>query len=63
MKNSTSEKLLNNRMGYLQFFGKFQETPDERFLADKLAKAEKMGGDIAKIALMSKDYNDILSLL
>lgn len=41
----------------------FQETPAERFLADKLAEAEKMGGDIAKIAVMPKDYNDVLTLL
>ena len=41
----------------------FAETPDENILAGKLAEAEKMGGDIAKIAAMPKDYNDVLTLL
>jgi 3-dehydroquinate dehydratase type I len=38
-----------------------QETPVETFLADKLAEAEKMGGDIAKLAVMPKDYNEVLT--
>lgn len=41
----------------------FQETPAEEFLAGKLAEAEKTGADIAKIAVMPKDYNDVLTLL
>lgn len=41
----------------------FQETPAEELLAGKLAEAEKKGADIAKIAVMPKDYHDVLTLL
>ena len=41
----------------------FKETPDRDFLAEKLTLAGKMGGDIAKIAVMPQDSNDVLTLL
>jgi len=41
----------------------FHETPGKEFLAAKLAEAEKTGADIAKIAVMPKDYHDVLTLL
>ena len=41
----------------------FQATPNQEFLAEKLTLAEEMGGDIAKIAVMPQDYNDVLTLL
>ena len=41
----------------------FQETPAGEFLAEKMTEAEKMGADIAKVAVMPKDYHDVLTLL
>jgi 3-dehydroquinate dehydratase-1 len=41
----------------------FDQTPDEAFILDKLMQAQKMGGDIAKVAVMPKDYKDVLVLL
>ena len=41
----------------------FQETPGEELLAGKLAEAEKKGADVAKIAVMPKEYHDVLTLL
>lgn len=41
----------------------FQETPDENFLLDRLSEAQKLGGDVAKVAVMPKSYGDVLTLL
>ena len=41
----------------------FNETPDETFIYDKLVMAQDLGADIAKIAVMPKDYADVLTLL
>jgi 3-dehydroquinate dehydratase-1 len=41
----------------------FDKTPDEAFIIDKLVQAQQMGADIAKVAVMPKDYNDVLVLL
>ena len=41
----------------------FVDTPDENFIHDKLVQAQEMGADIAKIAVMPKNYADVLTLL
>lgn len=41
----------------------FDDTPDEAFIHDKLVMAQEMGADIAKLAVMPKDYADVLTLL
>jgi 3-dehydroquinate dehydratase-1 len=41
----------------------FEETPEERFLLDRLAEAQELGGDVAKVAVMPKSYRDVLTLL
>lgn len=41
----------------------FNETPDETFIYDKLVMAQDLGADIAKLAVMPKDYADVLTLL
>jgi 3-dehydroquinate dehydratase-1 len=41
----------------------FIDTPDENFIHDKLLQAQEMGADIAKIAVMPKNYADVLTLL
>ena len=41
----------------------FDETPDEAFIFNKLVMAQEMGADIAKLAVMPKNYADVLTLL
>lgn len=41
----------------------FKATPEEEFLVNQLVKAEALGGDIAKIAVMPNSYSDVLTLL
>lgn len=41
----------------------FMETPDEDAIHDKLLQAQTMGADIAKLAVMPKNYADVLTLL
>jgi len=41
----------------------FDKTPDETAIYDKLVMAQDMGADIAKLAVMPKDYADVLTLL
>lgn len=41
----------------------FTETPDEAFILDKLLRAQEMGADVAKVAVMPRDYGDVLTLL
>lgn len=41
----------------------FEHTPDETFIYDTLIKAQEMGADVAKVAVMPDDYGDVLTLL
>ena len=41
----------------------FSETPDEAFILDRLCAAKQLGADVAKVAVMPKDYRDVLTLL
>lgn len=41
----------------------FDHTPDEAFVLNKLIQAQDLGGDIAKVAVMPKNYQDVLTLL
>jgi 3-dehydroquinate dehydratase-1 len=41
----------------------FDETPDEAFICGKLQQAQELGADIAKVAVMPKGYEDVLTLL
>jgi len=41
----------------------FQMTPNESFLVNKLLEAQAAGADIAKLAVMPKNYADVLTLL
>jgi len=41
----------------------FQSTPDEAFLVAKFAEAEKLDGDVAKVAVMPQGPRDVLTLL
>ena len=41
----------------------FQETPAENFILERLSEAQRRGGDVAKVAVMPKNYQDVLTLL
>jgi 3-dehydroquinate dehydratase-1 len=41
----------------------FNETPGEAFIFEKLAEAQRLGADIAKVAVMPKSPQDVLRLL
>lgn len=41
----------------------FKETPSKPFIYSKLVEAQKAGADISKLAVMPKDYGDVLTLL
>ena len=41
----------------------FTETPSESFIYSKLTEAQTAGADISKVAVMPKDYGDVLTLL
>ena len=41
----------------------FDETPDETAIHDKLLEAQEKGADIAKLAVMPRNYADVLTLL
>ena len=44
-------------------FHDFGKTPDAGFLASRLALAQKLGADVAKVAVMPKGMDDVLVLL
>lgn len=41
----------------------FDKTPDEAFIHEKLVEAKDLGADIAKVAVMPGNYEDVLTLL
>jgi 3-dehydroquinate dehydratase-1 len=41
----------------------FDKTPEEGFITERLCAAQKLGGDVAKVAVMPKNYRDVLTLL
>jgi 3-dehydroquinate dehydratase-1 len=41
----------------------FDETPEETVIHEKLVMAQEMGADIVKLAVMPKNYADVLTLL
>jgi 3-dehydroquinate dehydratase-1 len=51
------------RVALILSYHNFKETPDETFIYDKLLAAYEAGSDIPKLAVMPKDYADVLTLL
>ena len=41
----------------------FSDTPGREFLVQRFLEAERLGGDVAKVAVMPRDRNDVLTLL
>ena len=52
-----------NEIKLIFSYHNFDNTPDEEFIYRKLLQAQDMGADIAKVAVMPKDYHDVLTLL
>jgi 3-dehydroquinate dehydratase-1 len=44
-------------------FHNFDNTPDETYILERLQRAQEMGADIAKVAVMPRNYQDVLVLL
>lgn len=41
----------------------FEYTPDEDFIYNKILEGARLGADIPKLALMAKDYGDVLKVM
>jgi 3-dehydroquinate dehydratase-1 len=52
-----------HRVALILSYHNFKETPDETFICNKLLAAWQAGADIPKLAVMPKDYGDVLILL
>lgn len=52
-----------NGIGLIASYHNFQMTPDADTLAAKFAAAEKLGADVAKVAVMPQGPQDVLTLL
>jgi len=60
---SIMETAGNSNVRVILSYHNFEMTPDEMFIFDTLFKARDLGADIAKVAVMSKGYHDVLTLL
>ncbi len=52
-----------NNVKLILSYHNFKETPRESFIYAKLAAAQNAGADIVKLAVMPKNYGDVLTLL
>ncbi len=52
-----------NNVKLILSYHNFKETPSKPFIYSKLVEAQTAGADIAKLAVMPKDYGDVLTLL
>ena len=52
-----------NGIGMIMSYHNFQMTPDAATLDSKFAAAEKLGADVAKVAVMPQNPQDVLALL
>ena len=60
----TVKKAVNaNDTRLILSYHNFSDTPEENFIHDKLVQAQDLGADIAKLAVMPKNYADVLTLL
>jgi 3-dehydroquinate dehydratase-1 len=53
----------SNDMLLVASYHNFQSTPDAAALVAKFAEAERLGGDVAKVAVMPQGPQDVLTLL
>lgn len=60
---SVKECARANNVKVILSYHNFIETPDEQFICAKLLEAQTAGADISKLAVMPKNYQDVLTLL
>jgi 3-dehydroquinate dehydratase I len=60
---AVQERARPNDVKLILSYHNFRETPDEAFLCAKLVEAQAAGADIGKLAVMPKNYGDVLVLL
>lgn len=61
--NKVKSLIIENNTKLILSYHNFNETPDEEFMLDMIKKGEDLGADIVKIAVMPKNYGDVLKLL
>jgi 3-dehydroquinate dehydratase-1 len=61
--DAVKESARTNNIKLILSYHNFKETPDELFINDKLVEAQETGADISKLAVMPKNYGDVLTLL
>jgi len=52
-----------HEVGMVMSYHNFRETPDLAMLSDRFAQAQRLGADVAKVAVMPQDPQDVLRLL
>jgi 3-dehydroquinate dehydratase-1 len=52
-----------NSVKVILSFHDFRKTPGENVILEQLVRAQDLGADIAKVAAMPKNYNDVLVLM
>lgn len=57
------QEVTKNQSKLILSYHNFQVTPDESLIVGKLKEAQALGADIAKLAVMPRDYRDVLNLL
>ncbi|MBZ2173992.1 type I 3-dehydroquinate dehydratase [Schnuerera sp. xch1] len=61
--NKIKNIIKRNDIKLILSYHNFKQTPSEEFMLNKIIEGEKIGADISKIAVMPKDYGDVLKLL
>ncbi len=63
MIGEVRQACLKTKTRLILSYHNFDHTPEEPFLTDRLCAAQQLGGDVAKLAVMPKNYRDVLTLL
>lgn len=57
------DQCVKSKVKLVLSYHNFDNTPEETFLIDQLCRAQDLGGDIAKVAVMPNNADDVLKLL
>ncbi len=63
MVDEVRQACLKAKTKLILSYHNFEKTPEEGFITNQLCTAQKLGGDVAKVAVMPKNYRDVLTLL
>jgi 3-dehydroquinate dehydratase-1 len=61
--DAVKQHTVPNDVKLILSYHNFDDTPEARFIHDKLVMAQQMGADVAKVAVMPKNYEDVLTLM